>query len=116
MRELDIGEYEVYSVDQLLKDKPDRLHGLQIRCNEEPDNYSIRVNEANVFCRDYEIVYGSTYVVIRFLDKYGNVVCNVSASGSSEWKDNECFIVAYNKIISQTSLREINRVVDDAIN
>lgn len=115
MSRLKIGEYKIYSADQLLRDKPDRLEGLEIVCNEKPDNYSIHVNEVNVFCRGYEIVYGTNYVIIHFKDKHGKVICNITAAGSSEYKKDECFIVGYNKIISQTSLRVINGFVNDAI-
>lgn len=116
MSKLKIGEYKVYSADQLLKERPNRLEGLEIVCNEAPDNYSIHVNEVNVFCRDYQIVYGKNYVIIHFKDKYDNTICNITAVGSSEYKKDECFIVGYNNIISQTCLRVINGHVNDAMN
>ena len=116
MSKLNLGEYKTYSADQLLKDKPKRLEGLEIVCNEKPDNYSIDINGITVFCKSYEIHYGACFVTIHFKDKYNNMVASISVAGSSEYKADEYFIVNYNGIISQTDLRVMNDIVKEAIN
>lgn len=108
MNRLKFGELRKYSVDSLLKEKPKKLKYLEFICNEKPDNYSIEINGVNVFCRDYNINYGDGWVIISFVNKNGDLICNISAFGSNENKEDECFLVGYGEIMSQTSLRRMN--------
>ena len=79
----------VYSADELLKTKPDRLEGLRFS---EDDSTTITVNGVTIHADEYEMVYGRVFVIIRFY-KRGIVVASVSLFGSGEHKKDEVFVI-----------------------
>jgi hypothetical protein len=97
-----------YSVDQLLKDRPEKIPDLK-PINDE-GNYSLQVNKVILYdIKDHEIIYGKHYVIIKFINNKKQKVAAVSAFGSCGDdkfpKPDECFYVGYGEIVSETSLR-----------
>lgn len=93
----------VYSADELLKTKPDRLEGLRFS---EDDSTTITVNDVTIHADEYEVVYGEVFVIIRFY-KSCEVVASVSLFGSrEEHKKDEVFVIDESgRLNSETSFR-----------
>lgn len=92
----------VYSADELLIEKPNRLVGLRFS---KEDSTTINVNGVAIFADSYEMVYGNVFVIIRFYQR-NVLVANVTLVGSSEHKDDEVFVIdELGHLYSKTSFR-----------
>ena len=92
----------VYSADELIKTKPERLEGLVFS---KDDSTTINVNGVTILADDYKIVYGRVFVIIKFYQR-GILVANVSLFGSGEHKEDEVFIIdELGHLNSETSFR-----------
>ena len=107
-----LGEKIRYSADWLLKEKPEKLEGVEFVSLEEP-NYFISVNGVDIFANEYKMAYAGGSVIMKFYNN-GKYVASVTVCGRSEYKEDEFLIIEYNNIISETSVRTINmRLADD---
>jgi len=95
-----------FSADELLKSKPERLPDFEPVEN-EPNNFTMDINKVTVHdVRYHKLVYGSNYVIAKFYDGYSKVLASLSVFGSCQGdKPDECFIVGFGSIISETSFR-----------
>ena len=92
----------VYSADELIKTKPERLEGLVFS---RDDSTTINVNGVTILADDYKIVYGRVFVIIKFYQR-GILVANVSLFGSGEHKKDEVFVIdELGHLNSETSFR-----------
>lgn len=92
----------VYSADELIKTKPERLEGLVFS---KDDSTTINVNGVTILADDYKIVYGRVFVIIKFYQR-GILVANVSLFGSGEHKEDEVFVIdELGHLNSETSFR-----------
>lgn len=92
----------VYSADELIKTKPERLEGLVFS---KDDSTTITVNGVTILADDYKIVYGRVFVIIKFYQR-GILVANVSLFGSGEHKEDEVFVIdELGHLNSETSFR-----------
>jgi len=103
---LGIGEYKKYSVDKLLKEKPEKLPYLE-PIEDEPNNFNIEINRVTVHgVRNYKLIYGEEYVIIAFYDNRNKRIASLSAFGSRNGeKPDESFYVGLGSVFSETSFR-----------
>jgi hypothetical protein len=110
---LNIFGLKKFSVDQLLKEKPKQLPFLE-PIEEEPGNFQLNVNHVNIFdVRTHELIYGTCWVIIRFYNKNKKLLATLSAFGSGDGKEDEYFYAGYGKIISGTSMRILNKDIEE---
>lgn len=96
----------IYSADELLKTKPDRLEGLNFQKDEST---TITLNEVTVHADNYEIRYGNSFVVLRFYKENSLVAC-FDVFGSNKHKEDEMIIIdELGHLISQSSFRVMKR-------
>lgn len=108
LEKLEVCEIRKISVDELLKEQPEQLPFLEPTEN-EPDNYTMNVNKVIIHdVRSHELVYGRSYVIIHFYNKYDTVIASISAFGSNEYKEDEHFYIDSGSIVSETSLRVLS--------
>ena len=93
-----------YSVDELLKDRPEKIKDIEFDDNGE-GLFSININKVTVFANKYEIIYGRSYVIIRFYDRKRPVASLSAFGGCNGDKPDEAFIVGNGEIMSETSYR-----------
>lgn len=95
-------EKYIYSADELIKTKPDRLEGLRFS---KDDSVTITVNGVTIHADDYKMVYGTVFVIIKFYQR-GVLVASVSLFGSGEHKSDEVFVIdEIGHLSSETSFR-----------
>jgi hypothetical protein len=110
-------DFKKVSVDELLKEQPKTIKGLNPIKHEE-NNYSLDVNGVTIHdIRTHQIIYSKSYVMIQFLNSKNEVVANVSAFGSSELngkirKPDEHFYIGKGSIISETSFRMLKSILN----
>ncbi|MCK9198459.1 MAG: hypothetical protein M0P49_02535, partial [Bacilli bacterium] len=92
--------FKKFPVDELLKEKPETLSCLNPIDDE--GNFSMDINRVKVFdIRNHKIVYGKNYAIIKFYNKNGVQLANLSAFGSCNGdKPDESFYVGYGEIMS----------------
>lgn len=113
---LGIFQIKKFSADELLKTKPKTLEGLSPINDEE--NYSMKVNEVTIYdVRNYKIIYGKSYVIIKFINSKNQEIACLSAFGSSKDdkfpKPDENFYVGYGLIMSETSFRIMKGIIEE---
>lgn len=104
-------EIKKFSVDELLRERPETLSCL--KPTEDEGNFSMDVNRVTIFdVRSHKIVYGKNYAIVKFYNKNGVQLANLSAFGSCDGdKTDESFYVGYGSIISETSLRVMKGII-----
>lgn len=105
-----------FSVDELLRERPNTIGDL--RCYPvEGKKYSVTVNGVDIFANRYEIVYPGTsgnFVILQFYDYNNKHVASISAFGSNEVKEDECFyLIDDNEIVSETKFRVIKNLITE---
>jgi hypothetical protein len=109
-------DFKKISVDELLKEQPKIIKGLNPVKHEE-NNYTLDVNGVTIHdVRSHKIIYSKSYVIIRFLNSNNDCVANVSAFGSSYLngelcKPDEHFYIGKGSIISETSFRMLKSIL-----
>lgn len=95
-----------YSADELIKNKPEKLEGIEFICD-EGTLYSIKVNGVDIFAKTYKMVYGTSYAIMKFYNNKNEYIACVSVFGSNKEyaKDDEYLIVGYGTVVSETGMR-----------
>lgn len=102
-------EKYIYSADELLKTKPDVLKGLNFQ---KDDSTTITLNGVTVHADNYEIVYGRTFVILKFYKGSSLVAC-FDVFGSNEHKEDEMIIIdELGHLISQTNFRVMKNTME----
>lgn len=68
-----------YTKEQLLKDKPEKLDGMDFLHDDGSDDSHIDINGVKVYATHYEIVYGESYIILNFIDCNEEIVASLSA-------------------------------------
>lgn len=99
----------IYSADELLKTKPEKLEGVNF--NKE-DSTTIILNGVTIHADNYEIVYGRSFVMLRFYKSHSLVAC-FEVFGSNEHKADEMIIIdELGYLISQTNFRVMKNTME----
>ncbi|MBQ4523430.1 MAG: hypothetical protein IJA10_10855 [Lachnospiraceae bacterium] len=102
-------EKYIYSADELIKTKPERLEGLNFSKDEST---TITLNGVTVHADNYEIAYGRTFVILRFYKGRSLVAC-FDVFGSNEHKEDEMIIIdELGHLISQTNFRVMRNTIE----
>lgn len=103
----------IYSADELLKTKPKKLEGVNF--NKE-DSTTIILNGVTIHADNYEIVYGRSFVMLRFYKSHSLVAC-FEVFGSNEHKEDEIIIIdELGHLISQTDFRAMKNTMESLEN
>jgi len=98
-----------YSTDKLLEEHPEKLEGLKfIKGNGDS---SIRINNVMVFADNYNMLYAENFVAISFYHR-DNKIAVITAFGGNKHKKDERIIVGDGFIISETSFRIMDSVIN----
>ena len=99
----------VYSADELIKTRPNKLEGLEFR---KDDSTTINVNGVTIHADSYEMVYGNVFSMLKFYKK-GVLVASVDVFGSGEHKKDEIIVIdELGNLVSETCLRVMKKSLE----